>query len=201
MSFWQQFLGFNPNQVRQFPGQQPGEETHVMTSGHWILLTPLLLHTLLTAAVLIYLNGFSAIFLELSFQMRFLVNTVILALLYHYMFMRLFNHFLHVLIITNFRIIDVRASIFFKREREVIPFTNIQDFRMYQNGILPRIFKYGDLILLGSSTDIRYNFSYIPHVNRVYYTMGEIHQKVAPFRQQTSTESARASESADNPRS
>lgn len=175
--FWEKFLGFDPNSEKTFPGQQPGEEVELMTVFHWMSLVPFFLQLSLLAIlfVVLYLSEF---FNSLSPVVQMSITTLGAALLVHLVCFRLYNYFLKVILITNFRVIDIRHSVFLKREREAIPMFNIQDFRYQQNGILPRLFNYGTLVILGSSTDVKYVFHYLPKVNRIHHVLGEIHQKI-----------------------
>lgn len=148
-----------------------------MTVHHWMLLVPFFFEIFALAALLLILNFWSDFFTELSPELRFAINTTAIALLIHLFCFRMYNYFLKVMLITNYRLIDIEHSVFLRREREVISMSNIQDFRYCQNGLLPRIFKYGDLIVLGSSSDVKYTFHYVPKVNKVHHLMGEIHQR------------------------
>lgn len=176
MKFWKKILGFDPDQTREFPGQQQGEEVELMTVFHWMSLVPFFLQ--ISAVFLLFiLLVFSEFFAELSPMARIYVSTVTLAILIHLISFRLYNYFLKVILITNFRVIDIRHSVFLKREREAIPMSNIQDFRYKQTGILPRLLNYGTLVILGSSTDVKYVFKYLPKVNKIHHILGEVHQK------------------------
>lgn len=171
-------FGFVANRSKSFPGQQPGEEVEHMAVFHWMTLVPFFFYISLILAFLIGLNFFSDFFTELSSFARFFVNTVTIAIVIQLVCFRLYNYFLKVMIITNHRLIDIRHSVFLKREREVIPMFNIQDLRYQQNGIFPRIFNYGDLIVLGSSSDVKYQFHYVIKVNKIHHLLGEIRQKL-----------------------
>lgn len=177
MPLWERFLGFNPNRKREFPGQQEGEHAVYMGVFHWIKLVPFVFQVSLACLVLFGVNSFG--FLDdFSAQMRFVINSTVLITLLHVFCFRLYNYFLKVMLITNYRLIDIRHTVFLKREREVIPLHNIQDIRYQQNGILARLLKYGDLIVLGSSSDVKYQFRHVPKANKMHHLLGEIHQKV-----------------------
>ena len=176
MGFWSQFLGFDPNRKRAFPGQQPGEEVVYMGVFHWITLVPFFLKVSVLVGILVGINVYGNFF-EGSQMLRFYVNTTALTILIHLVGFRMYNYFLKVMLVTNHRMIDIRHTVVLVREREVIPLSNIQDFRYRQNGIIPRIFGYGDLLVLGSSSDVKYSFHYVPKVNRLHHLLGEIHRR------------------------
>jgi membrane protein YdbS with pleckstrin-like domain len=176
MRFWQSFFGFDPSRTQTFPGQQAGEEVELMTVRHWMSLMPFFLQI---GAFVLVLIGFSlsGFFAEFSDVTQMFIITISLAILCHLICFRLYNYFLKVILITNFRVIDIRHSVFLKREREAIPMFNIQDFRFQQSGVFPRLFNYGTLMILGSSTDVKYVFRFLPKVNKIHHILGEIHQK------------------------
>jgi membrane protein YdbS with pleckstrin-like domain len=176
--FWYRFLGFDPNRERTFPGQQPDEEVMLMTVAHSMRLMRFIMYWMIFLLTLIALNTVVTFFTELPIELRFQINTLVVAGLIHLLFFRLYNHSLKVILITNHRLIDIRHSVFLQREREAIPLINIQDIQFRQNGILPRIFGYGDLIVFGSSNDVCYRFHYVPRVDKIHHILCEMHQNV-----------------------
>lgn len=176
MPFWEKLIGFDLNRKRAFPGEQEGEEVVYMGVFHWMVLMPFVLKIGLAIALLVGVNVFD-LFGEVETSVRFLFNTTLVTVLIHIVCFRMYNYFLKVMMITNYRLIEIRHSVFLKREREVIPMGNIQDIRYQQTGIFQRLFKYGDLIVLGSSSDVKYQFHYVPKVNKIHHILGEIHQK------------------------
>lgn len=170
---WHRLLGFDPHRDRSFPGQQPGEEVELLTVFHGIRIIPLIIYVLVLILALILVN----IFADFSPQLAFYINTVSVAVIIHIFCWRLYNHFLKVIIVTNIRIIYIQHSVLLERERETITLANVQDIHFKQSGIIPRIFGYGDLVILGSSTDIKYHFKYVPKVNKVHHLLCEVHQR------------------------
>ena len=174
MGFWKTFLGFDPNREKAFPGHQPGEEVQLMTVFHWVTLVPFFMELLVFVVIVITLNVSEA-FRSLSSESRFYVNTIAIALIIHLLCFRLYNYFLRVIIVTNYRLIDIRHSVFLKREQEDIAMSNIQDCHFQQRGLFPRIFKYGDLIILGTNADIRYTFHSLPGVAKIHNLINVAH--------------------------
>lgn len=173
-NFWHKFLGFDPSRQQTFPGQQPGEEVELLAVFHGIRIIPFLIYIVIFMLIIIIINYF----VDLTPEMHLYINTILVALLIHILCVRLYNYFLKVIIITNRRLIYIQHSTLLKRERETIPMTNIQDFRFKQNGVLPRIFGYGDLMILGSSSEVKYKFKYVPKVNKVHHILCEVHQRM-----------------------
>lgn len=176
MKYWNTFLGQDSFRKRAFPGHQPGEQVELITVFHWMSLVPYFLGMGILFSI-------TALFISSQFYSDFFQTpqiytaTISIAILLHAVCFRFYNYFLKVIIVTNFRVIDVRHSVFLKREREAIPMSNIQDFRYQQKGVFQRIFNYGTLMILGSSTDLKYVFRYVPKVNKIHHILGEVHQK------------------------
>lgn len=177
MRFWELFLGFDPNRENTFPGQQVGEEVELMTVFHWIKLVPFFLEVAVLLTGLFVLNFYSDFFVNVTPFTKLVINSIALALVIHMFCFRLYNYFLKVIIITNYRLIDIRHSVFLRREQEDIAMTNVQDCHFQQRGIFPRIFKYGDLIIMGTSSDIKYTFHSVPRVAKIHNLINEIQQK------------------------
>lgn len=168
---------------RDFPGHQPGEQVELITVFHWMSLVPFFLQV---GIVFTLLMGFlmSDFYSEFFETPKIYFVTVSIGILLNAVCFRFYNYFLKVILVTNFRVIDVRHSVFLKREREAIPMSNIQDFRYQQTGFFQRIFNYGTLMILGSSTDLKYVFRYVPKVNKMHHILGEVHQKALRNQQQ-----------------
>ena len=178
-------LGFDPDRERSFPGQQPGEEVVLMTVFHWMKLVPFFFYLCLFVAAFVifyYALGLSE---DLSPINKLYLTTIFIAVIINVVCFRLYNYFLKIILVTNYRLIEINHSVFLRREREVIPIINIQDLRFRQKGILPRIFKYGDLIVYGASTDIKYEFKYIISVNKIHHLLNEIRLKAVEHTPQT----------------
>lgn len=148
-----------------------------MTVFHWMRMVPFLLVVAALIAGLLVLNFFSDFFAGFTPATRLYLNTVGIALIIHLVCFRLYNYFLKVIIITNYRLIDIRHSVFLRREQEDIAMTNVQDCHFQQRGLLPRLFKYGDLIIMGSNSDIKYTFHGIPKVAKMHNLINAVQQK------------------------
>lgn len=177
MKFWERFLGFDPNRKTVFPGQQSEEEIELMTVFHWIILVPFFLQIFIIIGIFVFIYLVTDFFDQMSFETQFFVGTIILTLFIHIFCFRLYNHFMKVTIITNFRVIEIRNTVFLHREQDIISMNNIQDFRYEQKGILPRILKFGDLIIFGTNVEIKYELKNLPHVANIHHLLGEIYQK------------------------
>lgn len=177
-NIWKRFIGYRSDRFRDFPGHQPGEEVKLIAVCHWMVLAPFLGYFSLGLAGMLYLNFGSSFLSTLNPMTELIVNVTGYGILTHLLFLKLYNYLLRFVMVTDIRLIDNRHSIYFKREKEIIPLSNIQDIRYIQKGLLPRIFKYGDLIVLGSSSDVRYEFHFVPQVAKVHHLLGDVHQNI-----------------------
>ena len=110
MGFWKTFLGFDPNRLRSFPGQQQGEEVVLMTVFHWMSLVPFFFYFFviiiaylsfyfisgvsneLSPLTLLYLNS---VFIEFSKYSHYGIggrDATILAFLKSYSILKLCTH-------------------------------------------------------------------------------------------------------------
>ncbi|GAB4147145.1 MAG: hypothetical protein OHK0017_08510 [Patescibacteria group bacterium] len=97
-------------------------------------------------------------------------------------FLRFHNYFLSVQIITNRRIIDVTQNGLFRRELNELGFENIEDSTVKQNGFIPTIFNFGDVIVQtaasASNNTSGFIFKNVPSPSSIHKTIMEIaHQK------------------------
>ncbi|QQR83280.1 PH domain-containing protein [Candidatus Peregrinibacteria bacterium] len=144
-------------------------------------LVPFMLQYLIGVLAVIGFNFLNQLYFHIDAPTTFTINVIAATAMLHIFFFRMYNYLLNVVMITNMRMIDIEQSVFFKRERDVIYFQKIQDFRCRQTGILQRIFKYGDLIVLGASSDVHYTFHFIPRVNKVHHIMSDIQKSNIQF--------------------
>jgi hypothetical protein len=90
--------------------------------------------------------------LQVFFVMGFLLGTIYI----HRFFIRLFNHFVNIGIITDMRIIDHKKTLFFKDTTDAIDMTNIQNIEQKGEGLLPNLLGYGDInIYLSASSTVK----------------------------------------------
>lgn len=178
MKWIDRFLGFQgPREKFGFPGQQEGEEVEYLGTQHWVKLLPFLfLFTVAVLMVILFNTTFFVFFVTENPFLIFAVNSICAVVLLHIFALQLFNFFMNVLIITNYRIIDVRYSVYLKRERDTIHLQNVQDIHYRQSGIWQRVFDYGTLDIYGSSVDVEYCIRNVPDVERIHSMLCHIHR-------------------------
>jgi hypothetical protein len=179
VEFIDRFLGFRGPRRKdnKFPGQQEGEEVEYLSTLHWIKLLPFAF--LLGLGVVSMNFGFFYIapLFSLNELAGFIVTSLFVTLCLHLLAIRLFNYFMDVLVITNYRIIDIRHTVYLVRERDTISLHNVQDIHFKQSGVWPRLFNYGDLEIYGSNVDVEYRIHHVPNVEKVHSMLCHIHRK------------------------
>jgi hypothetical protein len=94
-----------------------------------------------------------------------LIAAVLVAMYFiHTFYIKLINHFLNTVIITNFRIVEVQKMIFIKDLQISLDVSMIQDVEKKQNGIIKNILNFGELIIVMSSADTR-TIRFVPNPN------------------------------------
>lgn len=149
------------NKDLHFKGQQANEILICFFRHHWISLLRefvyFLIFLAITTLVLLKTSDIEKIIhdsreLRFLFISGFLVGTIYI----HRFFMKLFNHYLSVSIITDRRIIDHKKTLFFTDTMDAIDMNQIQNIERVGEGLLPNLLKYGDIkIYLSSSAAFR----------------------------------------------
>ncbi len=189
------------NKDRYFKGQYYDEECITFFRQHWITLLPeLLMYGVFGMMLLIsgfyFVNAVNFSMKEFFPQFFFLTLLALLTYFIHRFFFRLFNHFLHTVILTNFRIVDVTKVlfvIFIRDTQQTFDMKEIQDIQKQQDGFWKNVLRFGVLIIMMSSSDIKriyyvpnpdYHFRLVNRIKRIY-----IQQRVQDKQQERPHES------------
>jgi uncharacterized membrane protein YdbT with pleckstrin-like domain len=95
-------------------------------------------------------------------------------LLWSGLFYALTMYILDVWIITDRRIVDSTQHGFFNRVISELHMSRIQDISVSTAGIIPTFLKFGDLQVQTAGNEEKFNFSQIPHPERVKDTIMDI---------------------------
>ena len=79
---------------------------------------------------------------------------------------------------TNLRIIDVKFSIFFKRNVEILDMHNIQDINMVKRGFWRWLLNYGRIIMHNASGSELFHFTYLKNPLKNYNIINHVHFNV-----------------------
>lgn len=157
------------NSNRNFKGQLADEEVIAFTRKHWLRIIPNMLGLvfLLVAPIVlsVVLSNYKVRETVGEGGFFFLVGSYVLATTYafHVMFVRIFNYFLRIFIVTNHRIVDLNKTLFFQDHRSTILLSEIQDVSMDKKGIWATIFNYGQIDVMISGSQQISTFRYLPN--------------------------------------
>jgi len=144
------------NTDRHFQGQQKNEEVKYFTRKHPVILLPFIgiWLVLSCALILVFISLFSAgdVSGNLFFKSVFLIATIFFIILNHLFFLRLLNYYFEIVILTNYRVINMKKTLFIYDDKEIIDLHEIQDIKKHQAGIWPNLLNYGDLLVTVSTT-------------------------------------------------
>ncbi len=170
---------------RYFKGQYPDEECIAFFRKHWVTLLPELLMYSIFGIILLVIGFYFTNVVNFSLksffpQFLFFVSLLFFTYFIHRFFFRLFNHFLYTVILTNFRIVEVTKTlfiIFIRDSQQTFDMKEIQDIQKQQNGFWKNILRFGTLIIMMSSSDIKtmhyvpnpdYHFRLVNRIKRIY---------------------------------
>ncbi len=157
------------NKDLHFKGQYADEHIVAFFRGHWITLVPhILVYGFFLAAIIAVFSFFSGTIIPFFVSPigQFLLPVFVLLVTYgiHNFFIKLINHFLSIVIITNLRIIEVQKMIFIKDLQNSLDMGVIQDIKKEQNGFWKNILNFGELLIMLSSSDIQ-AIKFVPNPN------------------------------------
>ncbi|KKU80473.1 MAG: hypothetical protein UY05_C0006G0007 [Candidatus Peregrinibacteria bacterium GW2011_GWA2_47_7] len=157
------------NTNKNFNGQLAQENLLCFCRKHWIVLVPYLCGaTVVVASLGLFAFGvsqetLSSLFSRASYHA--VMFGVVLAVTYylHRFFIRFFNYYLQIFIITNYRVIDLDKSIFLRDSRDALDLSKIQDCVMHQRGILQSLLNYGEIHIMLSASVTEKVLTYMPN--------------------------------------
>lgn len=157
------------NTNRNFKGQMGTEEVLCFCRKHWVVILPHLAGFIFGGFIFFpYLvfadkDAVIRVMAEPVYKVSAFIIAIGLTYLLHRFFIRLFNFYLQIFIITNYRIVDIDKTVFFRDNRDAIDLPEIQDMKMKQNGLIPTLLEYGELHILLSSVSEPKCFYFIPN--------------------------------------
>lgn len=157
------------NKDLHFKGQYTDEDIIAFFRAHWITLLPfIVVHCFFFVVLGVIFFNFSteilAFFTTPLGEIVLLLSVFLMTYFIHSFFIRLINHFLNTVIITNLRIVENQKMIFLKDLQISLDMRVVQDVKKQQNGILENILNFGELIFMMSTSDVRV-FKFVPNPN------------------------------------
>lgn len=167
------------NTNRHFKGQQSDENIACFCRKHWIVLIPLFCGVAVFMAVILLIFAVlnPKIILFLREQRTFLsvlliLGTILTTFYINYFFIKLINYFLEVVVVTNYRVIELRKTLYITHDRDAIDLSKMQDVIKKQNGLIKNILNYGEIIITLSGSSISKTLQYTPnpeyHFRKIY---------------------------------
>lgn len=152
-----------------FKGQYADEQVEAFFRAHWITLVPgIIAHFFFLIVIAVVFGNFSseiAAFFRTSIgEIVLILSVFLLTYFIHNFFIKLINHFLNTVILTNLRIVEIQKMIFVKDLQISLDLRMVQDVKKLQNGILENVVNFGELIFMMSSSDVRV-IKFVPNPN------------------------------------
>jgi len=168
------------NTDRHFKGQLENETVECFCRKHWIVLIRDILGFLIFITVLILLiANFVRVYTFFSQDSSLITllafSIVCLFTLYiHHFFLRLIKYYLEIVVITNYRIVDVDKSLYLRDSKDAIDLSKIQDIKESKHGIMKKMLNFGELIITLSSTSTTKTLSFIPNPGYYFRKINEL---------------------------
>lgn len=149
----------SPNEFH-FRGQMQDEKVIEFFRRHWLVLLPDILPFLLyMTGLIVFVASIGRFRLpslnEPFFQLLVALALIGTALLIHRFFLKMIEYFMRTVIITNFRVVEVRKSLFLHDDKHSIVMKRIQDIQKQQKGIVKSLIRVGELVIIISFSDPR----------------------------------------------
>jgi hypothetical protein len=139
-------------------------------------------------ALLLFLLGLGLRFFVLLTSQTVFVSSlvvfahVIVTYMIHRQFLAIFRYFLHTILITNYRIVDVDKSVFLRDSKDSVDLSSVQDIRKEQNGFFANVLDYGTLVIVLSGTHASVNIDLVPRPGYHFKKMTKVKQAVLEHR-------------------
>lgn len=181
------------NRDKYFKGQHINEELECFYRHHWIVLVPPVLlyivFIVLFGLFLILMREQNAIQKDGVLFYAVILSGFLFATYYvHRFFVHMYNFFLNIVIITNYRIVDLDKTLILHDTREVIDIAKIQDVTKKQDGLVRNILNYGQLIITLSSVSSTKTLHFVPNPD---FHFRVINRKKREYIQQKQSERTR----------
>jgi hypothetical protein len=163
---------------KNFKGQFEDELVLCFFRKHWIAILPRVLA--LVALMFVLILGIRY-FMVLAAQEAFINGLIIAAhilvtYLIHRQFLAIFQYFLHCVLITNYRIVDVDKSVFFRDSKDSVDLARVQDIRKIQNGVFENVLHFGTLVIILSGTHATVTIDLVPRPDYQFKKINKVKQ-------------------------
>jgi hypothetical protein len=169
---------------KNFKGQFEDEEVLCYFRKHWIKILP----TLILIPILLLAIFSALIYAEVlvgespMVKIGLFIGFASFLVLMHRQFTNIFYYYLHTVLITNYRIVEIDKSVFFRNSKESVDLSKIQDIQKIQNGVLENVLNYGSLRIILSGTHSTVDLELVPRPNYQFKKMNVVKQQYMPSR-------------------
>lgn len=155
-----------------FTGQHPQENVLVVTRPHWLRLAGKIVTAVLLFFPLPVLYGVLAAFLPQALEEPYRSIVLLGFALYGYFvwvffFLGWLNYWLDLWIVTDERVLKVEQHGLFRREFNEFRLSRVQDVTVEIKGLVPTLFKFGNLVVQTAGENPGFMFKAIPHPEKV----------------------------------
>jgi len=185
-------FGFNmSNRDLHFRGQMHDEEVITFFRDHWVVLIPKIISFVLFMAIMA-LFLFNIAFFKLPsldaifFQAMVVLIIIASGFMIHRFFLSVIEYFLSITLITNYRIIHRRRTLYIFNHKESIYMRRIQDIQKQQDGLFKNILQFGelvinvlgpDLITLTTVPNPEYHFRLLNRIRNQHFSKDQQHRE------------------------
>ncbi len=169
---------------KNFKGQFEDEHVLCYFRKHWIQIIPRL--SVLPLFLISIFVGF-LFFDPLSRQELFgdilvVFGVILMTYLIHRVFLDVLHFYLHTVMITNYRIVEVDRSVFLRDSKTSIDLANVQDIQKKQSGLMQSLFNYGSLIIVLSGTSETLTLNMVPRPEYQFKKINQVKSTYLPKR-------------------
>lgn len=160
---------FYDNKDKLFKGQMADESYILFFRKHWLYILPTILIFFIVCAIAIGLTALMIFFglKNVNISLLYLGASLLLAgfLAYlHWFFIKIFEHFLTICILTDRRLLVLRKSTYTTDLKETADLGMIQDVKKDQHGLIHNVLNYGNIIITFSSSSAIMVLQDVPNV-------------------------------------
>ena len=152
-----------------FKGKKPDEEVVLLLRRHWLVFVFKFLPFLVLILALVTVNEFGTKFansLGLDIVVFYFIESFLAIFLWLAAFITWVNFYLDIWIVTDNRIINIEQKALFSRYISELKHNKIQDVTSEVKGLIPTLFRYGDIFIQTAGNKERFIFKQIPHPNQ-----------------------------------
>ena len=163
-----------------FKGKKPDEEIILLLRRHWFVFVFKFLPFFLMICAMIVINEFGKSFLVyfgIDANFFYFFETILAIFLWLAIFITWINFYLDIWIVTDSRIINIEQKALFSRYISELKHNKIQDVTSEVKGLIPTLFKYGDVFIQTAGSKERFIFKQIPHPNQTRNIIMQLQKK------------------------